>query len=101
MSFPHRQSRASRQRRRLTLESLETRQLLYAATYLNSTALDPMDFGDADGIEYFSASNTSQGTEVWKSDGTPGGTQVLRDIRPGSTGSFPHDFTNVNGTIFF
>ena len=31
----------------------------------------------------------------------PGGTQLVKDIRPGSQSSFPFDLTNVGGTLFF
>jgi ELWxxDGT repeat protein len=39
--------------------------------------------------------------ELWKSDGTPGGTVLVRDIYGGSQGSFPHDFMIVNDHLLF
>ena len=43
----------------------------------------------------------SHGFELWKSDGTSGGTVMVKDIDPGATGSIPSYLTNVNGTLFF
>src|SRR5262249_28948237 len=37
---------------------------------------------------------------VWKSDGTAAGTVLVKDINPGSVGSYPGDFINVNGTVY-
>ncbi|GAB3325826.1 hypothetical protein GCM10027299_24440 [Larkinella ripae] len=48
---------------------------------------------------YFSA-NTFYGAELWKSDGTAAGTQLVKNINP-SGPSNPDWFTNVNGTLFF
>jgi len=50
---------------------------------------------------YFSASDGSNGGELWKSDGTPGGTVMVKDINPGATGSGPSYMVNLNGTLFF
>ncbi|MGL5096593.1 MAG: ELWxxDGT repeat protein, partial [Planctomycetia bacterium] len=41
------------------------------------------------GVLYFSANDGSTGVEVWKSDGTAGGTALGRDLRPGAASSFP------------
>ena len=38
---------------------------------------------------------------MWKSDGTAAGTVLVKDIRPGSTGSFPRYLTAVGNTLFF
>ncbi|MDB5334442.1 MAG: hypothetical protein JWN70_61 [Planctomycetaceae bacterium] len=53
------------------------------------------------GALYFSASDAAGGRELWKSDGTAAGTVLVKDIRPGTSSSFPVELTNVNGTVFF
>jgi ELWxxDGT repeat protein len=53
------------------------------------------------GTLFFSASDGTNGKELWRSDGTAAGTQIVMDIRTGSSGSYPYDFTNVGGTLFF
>lgn len=54
---------------------------------------------------YFTADNNPSSSgddvELWKSDGTSAGTMMLKDINPGQPGSWPQDFKNINGTIFF
>ncbi|HYC83706.1 MAG TPA: ELWxxDGT repeat protein [Chryseosolibacter sp.] len=50
---------------------------------------------------YFAADNGSTGLELWRTNGTVTGTVMIRDIYPGTTGSTPNSFTNVNGTIYF
>jgi ELWxxDGT repeat protein len=50
---------------------------------------------------YFAAKTGTQGTELWKTDGTAGGTRLVADIRPGVNSSAPRYFA-VSGTqIFF
>jgi ELWxxDGT repeat protein len=40
--------------------------------------------------------------ELYFSDGTAGGTYMLKDIYPGAAnGSYPADFTVINGTLYF
>jgi ELWxxDGT repeat protein len=45
------------------------------------------------------------GFELWKSDGTAGGTVRVKDINPGANWAFsdasPPSLTNVRGTLFF
>ena len=41
------------------------------------------------------------GQEIWKIDGTEAGTVLVKDIFPGGDWSFPGDFINVNGILFF
>ncbi len=53
------------------------------------------------GILFFMANDGVYGNELWKSDGTEGGTIRVKDINPGAGGSFPRGFALVNGTIFF
>lgn len=53
------------------------------------------------GLLFFSANDGVNGTELWKSDGTDGGTVIVKDIFEGTSGSAPRELTNVNGTLFF
>jgi len=55
----------------------------------------------ADGTLFFTTRNDAHGAELWKSDGTPGGTVMVKDIFPGAGGSLPGELTHANGTLFF
>ena len=55
----------------------------------------------SNGTLYFTATDGVNGRELWKSDGTPEGTVMVKDIWPGSGGSEPYSLTNVNGTLYF
>lgn len=48
---------------------------------------------------YFVA-NDFGGYELWKTDGTPSGTMLVRNIHP-DFGSFPSSLVNVDGTLYF
>lgn len=50
---------------------------------------------------YYCAWDGEHGWEPWVSDGTPGGTRLLKDIKVGAASSTPSSFTNVNGTCYF
>ena len=45
--------------------------------------------------------NYNNDIELWKSDGTTGGTVRVSDIQPGTEGSHPNDFMVFNNTLFF
>ncbi|MDG1172713.1 MAG: SUMF1/EgtB/PvdO family nonheme iron enzyme, partial [Opitutales bacterium] len=59
-----------------------------------------------DGALYFSATD-GNGTEVWKSDGTQSGTQLLKDVYPGEDGlgsvqsGNPTNFLEFDGSLYF
>ncbi len=51
---------------------------------------EPREFHrTASGLIYFSACTPEHGCEPWRSDGTEAGTQLLRDVRPGTASRVP------------
>ena len=54
-----------------------------------------------DGVAYFAANDGTDGDELWRTDGTPGGTSMVNDIDPGPAGSSPQELTDLNGTLYF
>ncbi|QGJ70240.1 Hypothetical protein PBC10988_19350 [Planctomycetales bacterium 10988] len=89
----------------LNLEQLEQRQLLAGDPILididPTGSSYPIDFTEVNGTAYFTALTPSEGDELWKTDGTTAGTELVADIVPGSEGSYIDDLINVNGTLFF
>lgn len=65
----------------------------------------PKSFTEFNGQVVFTADESSTGRELWISDGTAGGTHILKDINPGSDSSFPYGFrdtlTEFNGQLVF
>ncbi len=54
------------------------------------------------GKAYFdSATGANSATEPWSTDGTPGGTSVLKEVRPGVEGSGPRDFLATTERVYF
>ena len=51
-------------------------------------------------ILYFIANDGINGEELWRSDGTATGTNMVKDINT-SGSSFPSRLINVNGTLYF
>ncbi len=49
----------------------------------------------------FASGDADHGQELWISDGTAGGTQLLKDINPGTDGSYPANFVTFNNQLFF
>ena len=49
----------------------------------------------------FDADDGTNGRELWITDGTPGGTMILKDIAPGSSTSDPYPEGVINGRVYF
>jgi ELWxxDGT repeat protein len=59
-------------------------------------------FRAPNGLVYFNACTPEHGCELWRSDGTEAGTQLVKDIRPGAAGSAPFGFgADANGTLVY
>jgi ELWxxDGT repeat protein len=50
---------------------------------------------------YFAANDGTNGTELWKTDGTAAGTVMVKDIRTATSGSGPENLTVVDGRLYF
>jgi ELWxxDGT repeat protein len=74
---------------------------LNTAPSFNRGALDPQGSATAAGISYFAADEPAHGAELWRSDGTPGGTERLTDICAGPCSSRPAAIAVHEGRIFF
>lgn len=74
----------------------------YAATTLRQSFYDshkyPLTIGNT---FYFSKGDQHVGEELWRSDGTAGGTISLTDINPGNGHACPQFLTEANGILYF
>ena len=98
-----------RRLRKPLIESLHER-VVYAAdmqfvkdinTLPDLVGSSPSEFVQVGTTMYFTATSAATGLELWKTDGTAGGTVLVKDIQDGAYGSGVRNLTNVNGTLFF
>jgi ELWxxDGT repeat protein len=66
-----------------------------------SSDSSPSDLAAVGSSLYFRAYDVTNGTELWKSDGTEVGTVMVKDIQPGSPSSSPSNLTAVGSKLFF
>ncbi|MBW4470875.1 MAG: DUF4347 domain-containing protein [Stenomitos rutilans HA7619-LM2] len=64
---------------------------------------NPYNLTNLNGTLYFTASDSTNGYELWKSDGTAAGTVLTKDIYPGSNSSNPTNLSalDANHLLFF
>lgn len=53
------------------------------------------------GVVYFSATTPGQGAELWRTDGTVAGTQMVKDINAGASNSYPGALVSAGDKLFF
>lgn len=59
---------------------------------------------ELNGEFYFQANTPANSFELWKTNGTPAGTVMVKDINPGANPAFHYrfvDFTEFNGALYF
>ena len=61
----------------------------------------PSGLTNVNGTLFFSANTSANGSELWRSNGTPDGTFLVADIVPGAGSGIPRSLTNVNGVLLF
>lgn len=59
-----------------------------------------VDFTTSDGL-FFDANDGTNGSELWFTDGTTEGTQLVADLNPGEAYGHPTNFTQLDSTVFF
>lgn len=72
-----------------------------AGTTTIATLSSPSDFTAFNSALYFTDTDSTHGRELWRSDGTPGGTGMLADLYVGTNSSSPDALTVARGTLFF
>ncbi|QDV46619.1 hypothetical protein Enr13x_65280 [Stieleria neptunia] len=99
--------RSRRRRLGASIETLESRRLLTFAIDLfqdinmlgvSSGIDDVVRFGDE---SFFVADDGMHGTELWKTDGTVDGTEMVKDLLPGPDTSSPAELTVLGNELFF
>src|SRR5687768_14054528 len=69
--------------------------------YIGSTGASPAYFGNVNGKLFFTATSQLDGRELWISDGTIGGTDIIHDLNPGPGSSVITNITALNNTAYF
>jgi ELWxxDGT repeat protein len=61
----------------------------------------PLDFTRFGGFLYFAATDGINGLELWRTDATPQGTEMVADLNPGPADSLPRNFMVVGEYLYF
>ncbi|HEX8524185.1 MAG TPA: ELWxxDGT repeat protein [Tepidisphaeraceae bacterium] len=84
-----------------TIELLEKRTLLSSNLLADVGGIYPTETVTLNGISYFAATDSAHGKELWRSDGTLGGTWLVKDIIPGTASSSPQLIGTMGDKLIF
>lgn len=73
---------------------------IYSDVSINPSS-SPRELTAVGDILYFVANDLVKGSEPWRSDGTPEGTYILKDLFPGRPSSDPRELTAADGFLYF
>jgi ELWxxDGT repeat protein len=82
------------------LDGGNAQMLTAAGLPFSSPYYDP-EFTPVGGTLFFRAQDAAHGMELWKTDGTPPGTVLVRDVVPGADSSDPKGLTVAGGRLYF
>ena len=74
--------------------------LVPPATEPNGDAHCDSQYVAAGGTIYFAAADSARGCELWRTDGTAGGTTLVKDFRPGLVSSRPVPLAAADGWLY-
>ncbi|MEZ6121658.1 MAG: hypothetical protein R3C49_00625 [Planctomycetaceae bacterium] len=96
----------------VTIDALEVRLVPSAATLVSDFNPGPggielsrpdnaQIYAEVNGLVYLSLATPGFGSELWRTDGTSEGTQMVVDLYPGATGSEPNNFLVADDFLYF
>ena len=84
-----------------SIQPLEARCHLASDPMISSLALVATRSVEVDGVSYFFADDGKVGRELWRSDGTAGGTTLVKDLTPGAPGTEVWEMIELHGRAIF
>ena len=82
-------------------DAVSETELMLSVTDGEETATKTISISIEKSYSYFAGSNEVNGYELWKTDGTEAGTELVKDIYPGPNSSGPQDFYHWNNKVYF
>ena len=82
-------------------DSAPTRDLLSVDLAPGTASSSPYSFKSVGSTVFFGATNSATGRELWKSDGTTNGTDMVADVNWGNGSSHPAPLVGIGDQLLF